>query len=246
MQTLKRKLTEEKTRYKSIIENNQNYREKEYLKENITKENARIKEINSVISRLTNEILKAKGNIDTITKKLSKYSDIEEKYKLAKDTVDQLELSLSASTRQIDRATVKGKQEVIDIFEVIWQREDLTSMAGDLGLPGITQASLRLSFHGKEIEFDQNRLALSIGRGPQNDLIVPHDFTSRVHARIELRRGKFVLIDQSTNGTFVLTADGREIYLRREELILEGTGSITFGRRLPADSPELVRFVCES
>jgi hypothetical protein len=41
------------------------------------------------------------------------------------------------------------------------------------------------------------------------------DLASRAHCRLEYNRGKFILVDQSTNGTFVCTQDGKEVYLRR-------------------------------
>jgi adenylate cyclase len=58
---------------------------------------------------------------------------------------------------------------------------------------------------------------------------VETSLVSRVHARIEWRRGKFVLIDQSTNGTFVKPQGGQEVYLRREEMPLVGRGCISLG-----------------
>jgi predicted component of type VI protein secretion system len=39
---------------------------------------------------------------------------------------------------------------------------------------------------------------------------------SRMHARIERRRDKFVLVDQSSNGTYVRIDGEPEIQLRRE------------------------------
>ena len=67
------------------------------------------------------------------------------------------------------------------------------------------------------------------GRSKQCDLVVNTDHASRCHARIEYRRGKFILIDQSTNGTFVTLANGKEVYLKREEMILWGDGIISIG-----------------
>jgi predicted component of type VI protein secretion system len=52
---------------------------------------------------------------------------------------------------------------------------------------------------------------------------------SRQHARIEKRRDKFVLADHSSNGTFVRLAGEAEICLRREELMLRGSGRIGVG-----------------
>lgn len=45
---------------------------------------------------------------------------------------------------------------------------------------------------------------LSLGRGEENDLVVPHASVSRSHARLQRRDGAFELTDlNSTNGTFV-------------------------------------------
>jgi predicted component of type VI protein secretion system len=65
---------------------------------------------------------------------------------------------------------------------------------------------------------------------------------SRVHARIERRRDKFLLVDQSSNGTYVTFAGESEIVLRREELILRGHGQIAFGHSIAESSEEIVEF----
>jgi predicted component of type VI protein secretion system len=65
---------------------------------------------------------------------------------------------------------------------------------------------------------------------------------SRVHARIERRRDKFFVVDQSTNGTFVSVAGEPEISLRREEAMLRGQGRITFGHSISQSSEETVDF----
>jgi hypothetical protein len=45
---------------------------------------------------------------------------------------------------------------------------------------------------------------LSLGRGEDNDIVIPHASVSRVHARLARRDGGFVLTDlNSTNGTYV-------------------------------------------
>jgi class 3 adenylate cyclase len=160
-------------------------------------------------------------------------------------TVTTLAPETRASTRCIDRAPVKGKQEELDIYEVIWREDDLTRMEGNPIPPPAAQARLRLRFRDKEIELGQTRSAITIGRGPQNDLVVQDEFISRLHARIEYRRDKFILLDQSTNGTFVRTADGKVVGLRREEVSLQGTGMISLGRTFTEDSPYFIHFHCE-
>jgi hypothetical protein len=65
-----------------------------------------------------------------------------------------------------------------------------------------------------------------------------------MHARIERRRDKFVLIDQSSNGTYI-TVDGEpEIHLKREEIILRGRGRVCFGHAWQNELDEVLTFAC--
>lgn len=161
-----------------------------------------------------------------------------------RQTVEALSPLLRAGTRYTDRAPVKGKQEEIDVYEVIWREEDLTRMEGYQIPLADSQARLQLRFREQEIEASHSRPVVTIGRDQQNDIIVLDTLASRMHARIEYRRGKFVLLDQSTNGTYVLTEEGEKAYLRREELTLRGAGVISLGRAVDADSPEAIHFSC--
>src|SRR5690349_18485316 len=64
-----------------------------------------------------------------------------------------------------------------------------------------------------ERSYPLSAAALTLGRGPEQDIAIPHKSLSRKHARVELADGKYVVVDLgSKNGTFVNGA--RE--LRRE------------------------------
>jgi len=162
-----------------------------------------------------------------------------------RQTVERLSPLLRAGTRYTDRAPVKGKQEEIDVYEVIWREEDLTRIEGSHIPLADSQARLHLRFSEKELEVNHSRPVVTIGRGQQNDISVLDTLASRMHARIEYRRGKFVLLDQSTNGTYVLTDEGEKAYLRREELTLRGAGVISLGRAAEAEAPEAIYFTCK-
>jgi adenylate cyclase len=159
--------------------------------------------------------------------------------------VTTLSPALRANTRHIDRAPVKGKQEEIDIYEFIWKEDDLTRMEGQRISSIARPARLYLRMGDQESELSQGRPNATLGRGPQNEFVVADEYASRLHARIEYRRGKFVLFDQSTNGTFVRTQDGKEVQLRREEFPLQGAGEISLGRAFDAASSHVIHFVCE-
>jgi adenylate cyclase len=163
-----------------------------------------------------------------------------------RQTVERLSPGLSVNTRHTDRALVKGKQEEIDVFEVIWREEDLTRMEGYQIPSADSQAHLRLRFREQEFAVSHSHPVMTIGRGQQNDVVVLDALASRMHARIEYRRGKFILLDQSTNGTYVLTDEGEKAYLRHEEFVLRGSGLISLGRAASAEAAEVIHFVCQA
>ena len=130
----------------------------------------------------------------------------------------------------------------MDIFEVIWQPDDVTRIATDLFKKTEQDSLLVLQYHSREITMKSTSGPVVIGRGKKADMIVNDSMASREHARVECRRGKFFLTDQSTNGTYVVTEDG-PAYLRREELQLGGSGKIALGRELH-DATEIVLYEC--
>ena len=76
-------------------------------------------------------------------------------------------------------------------------------------------------------------------------MVVKGNLISRVHARIETARGKFTLVDESTNGTFVQAGSGDEIFVRRDSTMLVGEGVIGLGRIAQPGAPSAVRYVVE-
>jgi predicted component of type VI protein secretion system len=69
---------------------------------------------------------------------------------------------------------------------------------------------------------------------------------SRLHARIELVKNRFMLVDESTNGTFVQQNGGERIYVRRDSAELFGSGVISLGRAVDEDADVAVEYSCES
>ena len=159
-------------------------------------------------------------------------------------TAAALSPALRSSTRHLDRIPIKGKSEDVDIFEVIWQADDVTRMATGLLHHGANKiANLRLRYHTEVMDLDQDMNVIILGRGQKADMVVNDSMASREHARIECRRGKFILTDMSTNGTYVETTEGPS-YLRREDIVLTGEGKIALGRDL-VEATEYVVFNCE-
>jgi adenylate cyclase len=163
-------------------------------------------------------------------------------------TVERLSPEWRAACRLIDTAPIKGQGNEVPLYEVLWQTEDVTSMVPAIALKGRQAggARLRLRWLDQEVVVDDHRPAVTIGRAEDNDLVVKGNLISRLHARIELSRNKLVLIDQSTNGTFVQTLGGEESFVRRDSLQLKGEGLIGLGRLPESDSAQTIRFACET
>jgi class 3 adenylate cyclase len=162
-------------------------------------------------------------------------------------TVERLSPEWRASCRQIDIATIKGQGNEVTLYEVLWQSEDVTSMVPAIAMKSrpVRLARLRLRCQDRELQLDDQKASITIGRAEDNDFVIKGNLISRLHARIELNRNKFVLIDQSTNGTFVQTAEGEEAFVRRDSLQLKGEGMIGLGKLPEQDSVQTIRFVCE-
>lgn len=160
-------------------------------------------------------------------------------------SVEMLDPARQSQTRHLDRLPVKGKTGNMNIHEVIWQAEDMTRMATGVLKTETSRAELHLQHRREELVMTVTQgKPLIMGRSKNADLVVADTLASREHARIEARRGKFVLTDQSTNGTYVRTPEG-PLYLRRDELVLSGQGSFSLGRALEEEPEDVVWFRCE-
>jgi class 3 adenylate cyclase len=161
-------------------------------------------------------------------------------------TAAHLSPHLNSRVRKLTALPVKGKQLAIDVHEIMWQDGGRnTQVSGRAGsMVELAESRLHIDFHHKKLIF---RETLTLGRDETNDLVIDDTMVSRLHARIEKRKDHFVLIDQSSNGTYVTITGRKEIALRRTEFVLYGSGHIAFG-----DSPDerqdvaTISFFCES
>ncbi len=84
--------------------------------------------------------------------------------------------------------------------------------------------------HQHDILFvDGSRPVILLGRELGNDIVIIDPRASRQHARIERRREGFLLIDESTNGCFVLIEGQEEQCLKGASLPLTGSGRFGCG-----------------
>jgi len=160
-----------------------------------------------------------------------------------REAVDRLPPFLRSVCRSLYSISVKGKAEEIAVYEVVWRQDKATTVVGEALTQGRPPAStLKLAHRGRTWNMGAGLDALAAGRDPASDIVVSGDNVSRLHARIFLRQGKFVIADQSANGTYLRPAQREEILLHREEFILLGRGSIGLGRSVAEIGDDAISF----
>jgi class 3 adenylate cyclase len=169
----------------------------------------------------------------------------------SRETVQRLSPMLRRSTREIADFQLKGKAEAIGVCEILWKEEE---SSGDMTVQFRGPAPIKPPTRRLVLALGQRRYVLpdasvselNLGREADNEIVIDDLRASRRHAKIERRLEKFVLVDKSTNGTWVLFEGMNEVLLKHEEIVLHGRGIITLGHaHAPGDSQEKLEFSVE-
>lgn len=107
----------------------------------------------------------------------------------------------------------------------------------------LLQAARIILRRGKHIyRFDGDKTVITIGRDPQNDVVIDDPKASRQHCRIIYRVDSHVLVDLSRNGTFLESCNGSEEPVRKSMVMLSGKGRIGFGHSCRENEDQLYEF----
>lgn len=164
------------------------------------------------------------------------------------ETVAAFPPVLRGATRFLDTIAVRGRREPVKVHQVVWDAgSDSTMTVVATKHRGAFIKRLRtltLNYGGHEVHFDATSAAIKLGR-LGTDVVVPDTLASRQHATVENWSGKFLLTDQSTNGTYVFFDHGGQTVLKRESGELTESGYIGLGRPPNPDNPHRLRFVVD-
>jgi hypothetical protein len=158
-------------------------------------------------------------------------------------TVNALPAIQRSNLRDLDVITVKGKQDAVRVFELMWgDTEDATHVAS-MAASAKVEMRLTLEVGERTIAFPRDKPVMIFGRENTCDIVIAEKTASRRHARIEHRGAQYVLVDESTNGTYVAIEGDREVLLRRDSVMLRGRGKIALGTSTET-AAEVVLFDC--
>jgi adenylate cyclase len=163
-------------------------------------------------------------------------------------TVEALTGDRAGMARQFDRVALKGREGELVLHMIDWDDEaDATRMRTVTpAAPSATEKKLQLTFGDKSVLLFTEGKTLTLGRSAECSLVVATGFASRLHAKVVMRRGRFVLADESTNGTYVmpggLGSGAQEVFIKREEFLLPDKGVFSLGQTCAAEDAKFVQF----
>jgi adenylate cyclase len=161
------------------------------------------------------------------------------------DLVKHLSAQMREGVRPLGEVAVKGRPEPIEILEYLWEGSREGSLLRSSDSPQ-RPAKLHVICAERACVLDESRAdAITLGRDAASDIVILDREASRRHARIERRPDMFVLVDHSSNGTYVHIDNETEVWVRREEFILRGRGQIALGRSTTNSLATVVGFFSE-
>ncbi len=113
---------------------------------------------------------------------------------------------------------------------------------GSVVRTGSASHSLVLRYCDDTIHLNEEKRIVHAGRDAGSDIVLHDRRASRHHATIEYRNDCVVLVDRSTNGSYVTAGGSSEIFVRRSEFILQPAGRIAFASSSTSPGADIVEF----
>ncbi len=151
-----------------------------------------------------------------------------------------------ARCRELYATKIRGRAGEVIVHEALWREDpDVTQMNVVQDAPRPAIWILKISYGGESLTVEPGG-AVRLGRDKANDVVVSSTLASRVHARVVGRDGNYFIVDQSSNGTFLMV-DGntREVRLRREEALMGERGWIGLGKPASNHGAHVLRYRLE-
>ncbi len=169
---------------------------------------------------------------------------------LSRSLFDLLSASEAAELRSLGQIRLKGVGEPIDVFSFLADdSSSQTRMASPAKRTGgrassastVSNVAVVLT-HDRESRTCREAESVLIGRSTDCSIVLPHPWISRKHAVVRVLDGKFSLEDRSASGTYVSMDGGHEFLLRRESVVLTGSGTISPAVRLAQPEADPISF----
>ena len=169
---------------------------------------------------------------------------------ISRGFLDRLPVADQSSLRILDSMTFKGKSAPTEIYSLV--PEDGAGRTEAVFGHGSGHTRTRYQQAAPEVSVTlryancsrscKEQASLSIGRADECDLVIGRSWVSRQHAVVTVRRGKVQLEDRSSSGTYVSVRGGYEFFMRRETVVLTGSGTISPAMRPTDANAEVIHY----
>jgi adenylate cyclase len=148
----------------------------------------------------------------------------------------------------LDQMNFKGKSQPCSIYTFLDEDRTLNTQVsmgplsrGPASGGAVRNVQVMLRYGDLTLACRDNE-SLSIGRSPDCDLVIDRQWVSRHHATVSIANGRARLAERSTSGTFISTCPGQEVLVRREDVLLLGSGTISPGMQCTSGDAQVIHF----
>ncbi|WP_181167109.1 adenylate/guanylate cyclase domain-containing protein [Mesorhizobium sp. B2-8-3] len=186
------------------------------------------------------------GDVVNVTARLSTTASPGEVL-ISQSFFEALSAGSRSTLRLLDKMAFKGKQELFDVYTLRSDDGALSTHVANRGTfvdrrsAPLPQINLVIRYQD-QVRSCRNNELVTIGRSPECNIVVPRPWVSRHHATFTISNGKVRLVERSSSGTFVSMGPGNEVFVRREDILLFGSGVISPGRRSALGDAQILRY----
>jgi adenylate cyclase len=182
------------------------------------------------------------GDTVTMTSRLIEEAQ-KEQIITSRDTAAALGHSYRSRMRTVRPSQALDPVSSLGLCEFVWRVNENTTRLSPAAVKEARKGTLRLQYGITEVIAKGEHNPVSLGRDFQCGVIILDDLASRRHCTIEQRGGEFVLIDHSTNGTYVTEEGKTELHLHQASFTLRKHGWLAFGQPR-ARTDQVVELLC--
>jgi adenylate cyclase len=182
------------------------------------------------------------GDTVTMTSRLIEEAQ-KEQIITSRDTAAALGHSYRNRMRTVRPSQALDPVSSLGLCEFVWRVNEQTTRLVAVPAKAAPHSTLRLQYGITEVIAKGEHNPVSLGRDFQCGVIILDDLASRRHCTIEQRGGEFVLIDHSTNGTYVTEEGKTELHLHQASFTLRKHGWLAFGQPR-ARTDQVVEYFC--
>lgn len=175
------------------------------------------------------------GDAVNIASRLSDYAKPRQ-IVTTKMTIEEMSERSTPLIRYISDITVKNISEALVVYEILWDKREITTIMDHQKFAFVLPKELELVIGNRTLTVDEKRPAVTIGRMNYNDCVIDLSWVSRSHISIEYRKGIFMVVDKSSNGTYIYPDTREAKFILKSEHLLVGSGYILLGMDKDSES----------